>query len=159
MTTFGYNVICTSFREKHVWEIPSYPWAGLMFWLISYFIESTSGLTALGTFAKKLDQTKTLSQPRAGIYFRGPTQPNPTRPGPITVGKVLYLENRKSDRQAVFFDEYHLDVKVVWCDSQRAPGSPTARGACQSWTIFENLQYCNLNNGTTAGPIGVKFGM
>ena len=30
----------------------------------------TWGLTALGTFAKKLDQTKTLSQPRAGIYFR-----------------------------------------------------------------------------------------
>ena len=87
------------------------------------------------------------------------SRPNPAQPGPITVGKALYLENRKSDRQAVFFDEYHLDVKVVWCDSQRAPGSPTARGACQSWTIFENLQYCNINNGTTAGPIGLKFSM
>jgi hypothetical protein len=24
---------------------------------------------------------------------------------------------------------------------------------------FENLQYCNINSGTTAGPIGLKFGM
>ena len=39
--------------------------------------------------------------------------PDPTRPGPITIFKSLYLRNRMSDRQAVFFDEYHLDVKVV----------------------------------------------
>ena len=42
------------------------------------------------------------------------SRPDPTRPDPITLFKVLYLRNRMSDRQAVFFDEYHLDVKVVW---------------------------------------------
>ena len=36
-----------------------------------------------------------------------------SRPGPITFFKALYLRNRMSHRQAVFFDEYHLDVKVV----------------------------------------------
>ena len=41
-------------------------------------------------------------------------RPDPTRPDPITLFKGLYLRNRMSDRQAVFFDEYHLDVKVVW---------------------------------------------
>ena len=41
------------------------------------------------------------------------SRPDPARPGPITLFKALYLRNRMSDRQAVFFDEYHLDVKVV----------------------------------------------
>ena len=35
-------------------------------------------------------------------------RPDPTRPGPITLFKGLYLRNRMSDREAVFFDEYHL---------------------------------------------------
>ena len=41
------------------------------------------------------------------------SRPGPARPDPITLFKALYLRNRMSDRQAVFFDEYHLDVKVV----------------------------------------------
>ena len=41
------------------------------------------------------------------------SRPDPARPGPITLFKSLYLRNCMSDRQAVFFDEYHLDVKVI----------------------------------------------
>ena len=35
-----------------------------------------------------------------------------------------------SDRQAVFFDEYQLDVKVVWHGYHIASVPVMARGAC-----------------------------
>ena len=56
----------------------------------------------------------------------------PTRPDPITLFKALYLGNRMSDRQAVFFDEYHLDVKVVWYGYHTASVPDMARDACQT---------------------------
>ena len=61
------------------------------------------------------------------------SRPGPTRPDPITLFKALYLRNRMSDRQAVFFDEYHLDVKVVWHGYHIASVPVMARGACQTW--------------------------
>ena len=65
-----------------------------------------------------------------------------------------------SDRQAVFFDEYHLDVKVVWHGYHIATVPVMARGACKKlgvlWTTPINLY---LNNCTTAGPIGLKVGI
>ena len=60
------------------------------------------------------------------------SRPDPARPGPITLFKALYLRNRMSDRQAVFFDEYHLDVKVVWHGYHISSVPVTARGACQT---------------------------
>ena len=61
-------------------------------------------------------------------------RPDPTRPDPITLFKALYLRNRMSDRQAVFFDEYHLDVK---CCMAWLPYSV-------SWTKNLIEQYNNL---------------
>ena len=79
------------------------------------------GLTGIANiFRSRLSGSDDLS--RAGtVPFRekseysrpGPVRPGPARPDPITLFKVLYLRNRMSDRQAVFFDEYHLNVKVV----------------------------------------------
>ena len=54
--------------------------------------------------------------------------------------KALYLRNRMSDRQAVFFDEYHLDVKVVWHGYHIASVPVMARGACQTWGILDDPQ-------------------
>ena len=65
-------------------------------------------------------------------------RPDPTRP--ITLFKVLYLRNRMSDRQAVFFDEYHLDVKVVWHGYHTASVPVIARGACQTWRTLDDTQ-------------------
>ena len=45
-----------------------------------------------------------------------------------------------SDRQAVFFDEYHLDVKVVWHGYHIASVSVIARGACQTWGTLHDPQ-------------------
>ena len=45
-----------------------------------------------------------------------------------------------SDQQAVFFDEYHLDVKVVWRDYHIASVPVTARGACQTWDTLHDPQ-------------------
>ena len=66
------------------------------------------------------------------------SRPDPARPGPITLFKALYLRNRMSDRQAVFFDEYHLDVKVLWHGYHIASVSVTARGACQTWGTLDD---------------------
>ena len=63
-----------------------------------------------------------------------------SRPDPITLFKALYLGNRMSDRQAVFFDEYHLDVKVVWHGYHTASVPDMARGACQSWGTLDDPQ-------------------
>ena len=68
------------------------------------------------------------------------TRPDPARPGPITLFKVLYLRNRMSDRQAVFFDEYHLDVKVVWHGYHIESVPVMARGACQTWGTLDDPQ-------------------
>ena len=68
------------------------------------------------------------------------SRPDPARPGPITLFKALYLRNRMSDRQAVFFDEYHLDVKVVWHGYHIASVSVIARGACQTWGTLHDPQ-------------------
>ena len=43
-----------------------------------------------------------------------------------------------SDRQAVFFDEYHLDVKVVWHGYRIASVPVMARGACQTWGTLDD---------------------
>ena len=67
-----------------------------------------------------------------------PARPGPTRPDPITLFKALYLRNRMSDRQAVFFDEYHLDVKVVWHGYHIASVPVMARGACQTWGTLDD---------------------
>ena len=45
-----------------------------------------------------------------------------------------------SDRQAVFFEEYHLDVKVVWHGYHIASVSVIVRGACQTWGTLHDLQ-------------------
>ena len=68
------------------------------------------------------------------------SRPDPTRPDPITLFKVLYLRNRMTDRQAVFFDEYHLDVKVVWHGYRIASVPVMARGACQTWGTLDDPQ-------------------
>ena len=68
------------------------------------------------------------------------SRPDPTRPGPITLFKALYLRNRMSGRQAVFFDEYHLDVKVVWHGYHIASVPVMARGACQTWGTLDDPQ-------------------
>ena len=78
---------------------------------------------------------RVLSYLRENLSIRGPT-----RPGPITLFKVLYLRNRMSDRQAVFFDEYHLDVKVVWHGYHIASVPVMARGACQTWGTLDDPQ-------------------
>ena len=43
-----------------------------------------------------------------------------------------------SDRQAVFFDEYHLDVKVIWHGYRIASVPVMARGACQTWGSLDD---------------------
>ena len=76
-------------------------------------------------------------------YLRGKSEysrPDPTRPGPITLFKALYLRNCMSDRQAVFFGEYHLDVKVVWHGYHIASVPVTARGAWQTWDTLDDPQ-------------------
>ena len=45
-----------------------------------------------------------------------------------------------SDRQAVFFNEYHLDVKVVWHGYHIASVPVMARGACQTWGTLDDPQ-------------------
>ena len=87
------------------------------------------------------------------------SRPDPTRPDPITLFKALYLGNRMSDRQAVFFDEYHLDVKVVWHGYHTASVPDMARGACQTWGTLTSPKTLYLNNRTTAGPIGLRLGI
>ena len=67
-------------------------------------------------------------------------RPGPTRPDPITFFKVLYLRNRIYDRQAVFFDEYHLDVKVVWHGYHIASVPVMARSTCQTWGNVDDPQ-------------------
>ena len=89
-----------------------------------------------------------------------PTRPDPTRPDPITLFNALYLGNRMSDRQAVFFDEHHLDVKVVW------HGYHMQR-QCWTWhvaraklgVLWATPKTLYLNNCTTAGPIGLRLGI
>ena len=72
---------------------------------------------------------------RENLSIRGPT-----RPGPNTLFKALYLRNRMSDRQAVFFDEYHLDIKVIWHGYHTASVPVMARGACQTWGTLDEPQ-------------------
>ena len=82
------------------------------------------------------------------------SRPDPTRPDPITLFKALYLGNRMSDRQAVFFD---LDVKVVWHGYHTASVPDMARAKLGVlWTSPKTLY---LNNRTTAGPIGLRLGI
>ena len=45
-----------------------------------------------------------------------------------------------SERQAVFFDEYHLDVKVVWHGYHILSVPVMARGAFQTWDTLDNHQ-------------------
>ena len=45
-----------------------------------------------------------------------------------------------SDRQAVFFDEYHLDVKVVWHGYRIASVPVMSRGVCQTWGTLDDPQ-------------------
>ena len=70
----------------------------------------------------------------------GNMRPGPARPDPITLFKTLYLRNRMSDRQAVFFDEYHWDVKVVWHGYHIASVPVMARGACETWGTLGDPQ-------------------
>ena len=86
-------------------------------------------------------------------------RPGPARPDPITLFKVLHLRNHMSDRQAVFFDEYHLDVKVVWHGYHIASVPVMARGACQTWGTWATPKTLYLTNRTTARPIGLRLGI
>ena len=43
-----------------------------------------------------------------------------------------------SDQQAVFFNEYHLAVKVVWHGYHIALVSVMARDACQTWGTLDD---------------------
>ena len=70
----------------------------------------------------------------------GPARPGPAQPGPITLFKTIYLRDRMSDRQAVFFDEYHLDVKVVSHGYHIASMPVMAGGACQTWGTLDDPQ-------------------
>ena len=77
--------------------------------------------------------------------------------------KALYLRNHISDRQAVFFDEYHLDVKVLWQKDGMVSGyhiasvPVMARGACQTWGTLDDPKTLYLNNRTTAGPTELRL--
>ena len=51
-----------------------------------------------------------------------------------------YLWNRISDRQTVFFDEYHLNVKVAWHGYRIASLPVITRGACQTWGTLDDPQ-------------------
>ena len=64
-----------------------------------------------------------------------------------------------SDRQAVFFDEYHLDIKVIWHGYHTASVPVMARGACQTCGTLDEPKTLYLNNRTTAGPIGLRLGI
>ena len=64
-----------------------------------------------------------------------------------------------SDRQAVFFNEYHLDVKVAWHGYHIASVPFMARGACQTWGTLDDPQTLYLNNRLTAGPIWLRLGI
>ena len=68
-----------------------------------------------------------------------------------------YLRNRMSDRQAVFFAEYHLDVKVVWHGYHIASVPLMARGACQTCVLWTTPKTLYINNRTTAEPIGLRL--
>ena len=81
-----------------------------------------------------------LSQCRSWRVARAKLGVGLARPDPITLFKALYLRNRMSDRQPVFFDEYHLDVKVVWHGYHIASVSVMARGACQAWGTLGDPQ-------------------
>ena len=61
-----------------------------------------------------------------------------SRPDPARPHHALYLRNRMSNRQAVFFDEYHFDVKVVWHGYHIASVPVMARGACQTWNTLDD---------------------
>ena len=76
----------------------------------------------------------------SSFVFKGKIWVYAARPDPITLFKALYLRNRMSDRQAVFFDEYHLDVKVVWHCYHIASVPVMARGACQTWGTLDDPQ-------------------
>ena len=75
----------------------------------------------------------------SSFVFKGKISVFAARPDPITLFKALYLRNRMSDRQAVF-DEYHLDVKVVWHGYHIASVPVMARGACQTWGTLGDPQ-------------------
>ena len=66
-----------------------------------------------------------------------------------------------SDRQAVFFDEYYLDVLVeVVCHGYHIASVPVMpRGACQTLGTLDDPQTLYLNNRTTAGPVVLKLGI
>ena len=87
------------------------------------------------------------------------SRPGPARPDPITLFKALYLRNRMSDRQAVFFDEHHLDVKFVWLSYHIASVLVTARVVCQTWGTLDDPKTLYLKNRTTAGLIGLRLGI
>ena len=64
-----------------------------------------------------------------------------------------------SDRQTVFFDDYHLDEKFY--------GMVTILRQCRSWRVaraklgvlWVTPKTLYLNNRTTAGPIGLRLGI
>ena len=60
-----------------------------------------------------------------------PTQLNPTQPDPVTLLRSLYLWNRLTDSQAVFFVWCHHSMYFVF-DRHRYPPVPaTARDTCR----------------------------
>ena len=104
-------------------------------------VQQTLESMARSTFDQIITSERAQRAERVLSYLREKSEysrPDPARPGPITLFKALYLRNRMSDRQAVFFDEYHLDVKVVWHGYHIASVPVMARGACQTWGTLDD---------------------
>ena len=103
-----------------------------------------SSIMACGTgcnYERASGASSYVTSGASSFVFKGKSEysrPDPARPDPITLFKVLYLRNRMSDRQAGFFDEYHLDVKVVWHGYHIASVPVMARGACQTWGTLDD---------------------
>ena len=131
----------------------------LSFWTpvnfeVEYFInEETEGVLTDTVITSERAQRaeRVLSYLREKSKY---SRPDPTRPDPITLFKALYLGNRMSDRQAVFFDEYHLDVKVVWHGYHTASVPDMARGACQSWGTLDDPQNTTSITGQRLDRLG-----
>ena len=120
-------------------------------------------MSSLDIYRRKIITSKRAQRAeRVLSYLREKSEysrPDPARSGPITLFKALYLRNRMSDRQAVFFDEYHLDVKVVWHGYHIASVPVMARGALPNLGYYGRPPKHYFNNRTTAELIGLRLGI
>ena len=85
-----------------------------------------------------------------------PNNPEYERPAVVTLLRGLYLWNRKSDWQAVFFGGYPHPFYRAWDQCWIMPVPTVARGACYLGECHKCSACCFS---ITAGPIALKFGM